>query len=225
MEKSWFSHTGMEGGLSLSLAPDCIPFLCLPFFVQPAVCRRTGGGLLVVIYIHSLPVLYCCAGKMTEYSRWMCISLLYKAVNASDFQTSLSQQQKLHKVFSKPSDCGTNTWGYVKTDCLLDYDFTCQCPHWTTENTFTFTHSCSFILLRPVMLDNSFCHHPISALCNSMSCIKGKQNTENNLSKSWTFCPWKLKCYIFSQCRDWVYIATFPQNHEHALSCLKDILK
>lgn len=194
MEKSWFSHTGMEGGLSLSLPT------AFPFSASHSSCSQLcadgleGDYLLWFTYTHCQ---YCIVVLEKWLNRWMCIRLLYQAVNASDFQTSSSQQHKSTRCFLNHQTVGLIPEAKRLIDCLLDYDFTCQCPHWTTGNTFTFTHSCSFVLLRLVMLDNSFCHHPISAWCNCMSCIKGKQNTETNLSKSWTFCTWKLKCYIF----------------------------
>lgn len=52
----------------VSLSPDCISSLCFPFVLQPAECRHTGMGLLVVIYIQAS--LDRCAGKMKGY-KWM----------------------------------------------------------------------------------------------------------------------------------------------------------
>lgn len=146
MEKSRFSHT--KGGLCLLIA---FLFLCLPFFLQPAVCRQTEGGWLVVIYIHSLALLCCKKGL----NGCMCVCLLCKVVNASDFQNSYPSNHTGRKVFNKSTkvflkrefksspqrwqvnkaqrSTGFYPRGSIKVDCLLGYDFTCPCVHWATE--------------------------------------------------------------------------------------------
>lgn len=143
MEERRFSHTGTEGGLSLS--PDCFPSLCLPFFLQPAVCRQTGDYLLWFTYTCSN---YC---TLVLEKWWMCISLLCKVVNVSDVSnhTGREKHERHFKRQFKSSVCQTDScppwcevnkaqwstgfypWGSIKVDCLLDYDLTVL--YWATK--------------------------------------------------------------------------------------------
>lgn len=98
MEKSRFSHTGTEGGLSLSL------LIAFPFSAshssrsQLCAGRLKGDYLLWFTYTRSH---YCTVvlGKLQD--RWMCISLLCKVVSATDFQNSCPSIRVRKSMFTK----------------------------------------------------------------------------------------------------------------------------
>ena len=144
MEKSWFSHTEPEGGLS--------PLIAFSFSVS-----NPSWNQLCADSLKRLVVIYILVGKMTEcVHKCARMQPIFKLVIFHHMSRTVCWRTKLSHLTQTLLILSVVLWIYLTVSLLIH------------QNTFTSIHSCSFVLLWLVMLDNSQRYNP--ALCNWMSC-------------------------------------------------------